>query len=486
MNTNNLLIRGLSMAIQLQNPHHHRTVLILVMLGGMMAAIDSTIVILALPSMIPALHSNLSTAIWIILAYILILATFTTQLGKLGDLYGRAKIFNYGMLIFGISSLFCGLAVNDIMLIVARIFQAVGGAMMQATSSAIVADTFPRERLGRTYGILTVGFTVGAILGIVLGGAITTFAGWPYIFLINVPIGIVGFVLGMKYLKDANVHKGRIEFLGMALLAVILFLLSYGAIAVTAFGFTGINIGMMALGLFLVPVYLLNELRSPNPTIDMKLFSNRMLATSLMATFFQSIGFLAVFFILIMYLQGVRGLSPLNSSLFLIPGFVLSAILAPFTGRLSDKHGARVIATIGIALMCVSIFIYFNLQPNTPLYWLLVGSAITGIGGSMFWPANNSAIMKASKEYAYGVISGVMRTLSNIGMLFSYVVALAAAGAFIPRDIALQLFIGTVGPGQISSAFVDGVHASMAISLIFLFVAGIFSVIRGAHRPDQK
>ncbi|MDE1810579.1 MAG: MFS transporter, partial [Candidatus Micrarchaeota archaeon] len=127
-----------------------------------------------------------------------------------------------------------------------------------------------------------------------------------------------------------------------------------------------------------------------------------------------------------------------------------------------------------------------NLGDTTPLYWILVGSAVTGVGGSMFWPANNSAIMKASKEYAYGVISGVMRTLSNIGMLFSYVVALAAAGAFIPRSVALQLFVGTIGPGQISSAFVTGVHASMAISLMFLVVAGVFSALRGSHKgPDS-
>ncbi|MDE1811206.1 MAG: MFS transporter, partial [Candidatus Micrarchaeota archaeon] len=399
------------MAISLQNPHHQKMVLIIVMVGGMMAAIDSTIVILALPSIIPSLHSNLSTAIWIILAYILVLATFTTQLGKLGDLYGRAKIFNYGMLIFGISSLFCGLAFNDIMLIAGRIFQAVGGAMMQATSSAIVADTFPREKLGGTYGIITVGFTIGAILGVVLGGAITTFFGWPFIFLINVPIGIAGFAVGMKYLRDTNIHKGKIEVKGMAVLAVLLFLLSFGAISVAAVGFSLVSMGMIVIGAVMVPLYLLMEHRSKNPTIDLKLFRNKMLASSLMATFFQSIGFLAVFFILIMYLQGVRGLSPLNSSVFLIPGFALSAILAPFTGRLADKHGARVIATIGIALMCVSIFIYFNLGDTTPLYWILVGSAVTGVGGSMFWPANNSAIMKASKEYAYGVISGVMRTL---------------------------------------------------------------------------
>ncbi|HUY70292.1 MAG TPA: MFS transporter [Candidatus Baltobacteraceae bacterium] len=467
------------MAISLQNPHHQKIVLALVMLGGMMAAIDTTIVILALPSIIPSLHSNLSTAIWVILAYILVLAIFTTQLGKLGDLYGRAKIFNFGMLIFGISSLFCGLAFNDIMLIISRVVQAVGGAMMQATSSAIVADTFPKEKLGGTFGIITVGFTVGAILGVVLGGAITTFFGWPFIFLINVPIGIVGFALGMKYLRDARIHEGKIEFKGMALLAVLLFLLSFGAINIAAEGFAPLELGMLVAGFALVPVYLYMEKKSKNPTIDMKLFKNRMLSHSLLANFFQSLGFLAVFFILIMYLQGVRGLSPLDSSVFLIPGFAMSAILAPFTGRLADKHGARVMATLGIALMCVSILIYLNIQADTPLYWILIGSGITGVGGSMFWPANNTAIMKASKEYAYGVISGVSRTLTNIGMLLSYTIALAAAGAFIPRALALQLFVGTIGPGKISAAFVTGVHASMAISLILLIIAGIFSAMRG-------
>ena len=177
-------------------------VLGIVMLGTLMGALDSTIVLLAFPAINDSLHSDLATSLWIILAYLLVLAVATTQMGRIGDIYGRSKIFNLGFVIFTVGSALCGFSTHIYLLIGFRVVQAVGGAILQATSGAIIADYFPRERRGRAYGYNSLGFTAGAMLGIVLGGIITSYISWQYIFFINIPIGIIAVIVGIKYIKD--------------------------------------------------------------------------------------------------------------------------------------------------------------------------------------------------------------------------------------------------------------------------------------------
>ena len=176
-----------------------------------MGALDSTIVLLAFPTINDSLHSDLATSLWIILAYLLVLAVATTQMGRIGDIYGRSRMFNLGFVIFTVGSALCGFSTHIYLLIGFRVVQAVGGALLQATSGAIIADYFPRERRGRAYGYNSLGFTAGAMLGIVLGGIITTFVSWQYIFFINIPIGIIAVLIGLKYVKDAEKTSAKLD-----------------------------------------------------------------------------------------------------------------------------------------------------------------------------------------------------------------------------------------------------------------------------------
>ena len=177
----------------------NRTVILLVLvLGTLMAAVDGTIVLLALPQIAQDLHADLFTAIWVLLAYLLVTAILTTQTGRIGDIYGRAKIFNLGFVIFTVASALCGLSNSIYLLIAFRLIQGVGGAMMTANSGAIVADHFPPNMMGRAYGYTSLGWNIGALLGIVLGGTLTTVVGWPYSVSSNVHIGGVATILGVK------------------------------------------------------------------------------------------------------------------------------------------------------------------------------------------------------------------------------------------------------------------------------------------------
>jgi len=456
-------------------------VLTVVVLGVLMGAVDSTIVILALPTIVQSLHSNLFTMIWIILIYLLEIAVLTTQLGRLGDSYGRAKIYNLGFIVFTIGSALCGASPTAYFLIGSRGIQAVGASMMQANSGAIVSDYFPPNVRGRAFGFTSIGWNVGAILGIVLGGIITTFIGWRYIFYINVPIGIIAAIVGLRVVKDVNRIKSKVDIPGLVLFGTSLALITYGSADIAGEGVVLKNELMIIIGILLLVPFVLIERKTKFPLIDLKVFRNRVLTSSLLASFFQSTGYLATAFLLIMYLQGIRGLTPFNASLLLIPGYILASMVGPFAGRLSDKIGARIPATLGIGLMAI-VAAYYATQLTlvTPYIDIILISVVGGLGSSLFFPANNSAVMANTPKNLYGGVSGILRTLGNTGILLSYVITITVASLAVPRYVAFEVFLGTSNLiGGVASKFLIGLHAAFLVSIGILAVAAILSAIRG-------
>jgi EmrB/QacA subfamily drug resistance transporter len=463
-----------------------KSILAVVMLGTLMSAIDVTIVLLAIPDITKTLSTNLATSIWVILVYLLVVAILTTQLGKIGDIFGRGRMFNFGFLVFTIASALCALSFNIYMLIFFRILQGIGGALLQANSGAIIADAFEREQRGKAFGYTTLGWNMGSMLGIVLGGVLTTFAGWPYIFYINVPIGIISLYLGFKYIKTTKTTKQTLDLKGMVALSISLLLITLGATSIASYGVSTFDVAMLAVGIIILPIFILLERDSKSPTIDINTFKNKILANSILASFFQSLGYLAIAFVIIMYLQGVRGLSPLDAALLLIPGYVLSGFAAPRMGRLSDKFGARVIATIGLLLMLSTILIYLTLSATTSYYLIVFATIVSGIGSAMFYPANTSAVMANAQGDSYGSTSGLLRTMGNIGTLGSFVLTLTVASLAVSRTVAFQVFLGTSDlTGNISVAFLTGIHAVFIISGIILIIAIILSATRGKEQRQN-
>jgi EmrB/QacA subfamily drug resistance transporter len=466
---------------------HRSIVLTIVVLGTLMGALDSTIVLLAFPVINDSLHSDFITTIWIILAYLLVIAVTTTQMGRIGDIYGRSRIFNLGFAVFTVGSALCGLSPHIFLLIAFRAVQALGGAIMQANSGAIIADIFPREVRGRAYGYNSLGFTSGAMLGIVIGGIITTFISWQYIFFINIPIGVIAVIAGLKYVKDANRNPAKLDLLGVALLAVALVFLSLGLTDFTTVGFSLLSLTLIVIGAVLLPTFIFYDRRLKNPMIDFEAFKSRVLRNAVLSAFFLSLGYFSVVFLLIMYLQGIRALSPLDASLLLVPGYVAGSFLGPAMGRLSDKYGSREIATLGVGFLGAAIFIYLTLGATSPFYVVLIGSAVSGFGTSMFFPANNSAVMANARIGSYGSISGLLRTLQNIGILGSFVLAISVAAASIPRQVAFEVFIGTTNlTGGVTKDFIAGIDHAFYVSLAILVVAGVLSFIRGRESRKEN
>ncbi len=457
--------------------------IISLLIGVLMGAVDSTIVLLALPTITVDLKTELSDSIWIIMIYLLVIAVGTTQFGRLGDVFTRKAVFNTGLGLFTAGSALCGASSGIVELIGFRAIQACGAAMIQSNSGAIVADNFPPNKRGRVFGYTAVGYNAGAMLGIVLGGIITTFIGWRYIFYINVPIGMFALYFGLKHISKGNKIDNKLDIPGATTLGTALILISYAAVGIATSGITKLNIILFAAGFVFLLVFVSIERKVKKPLIPMKVFKIRILTFSILASFFQSLGFLAVVFIIIMYLQGIRGLTPFDSSLLLLPGYVVGSIMGPEFGKLADRIGSRIPATAGLAMMAASVLIYSTLTATSSLYIVLIGSFFTGLGSSMFFPANNSAVMANSPKELYGMSSGFLRTMANIGMLGSFVLAISIASVSVPRYVAFEVFAG-VGKllGNVSASFMGGIHAALYASLIILIVAAILSSIRGKER----
>lgn len=389
-------------------------------------------------------------------------------------------MFNAGFGIFTVGSLFCGLSSGISWLIASRVIQGVGGALMQANSGAIIADTFPPNVRGTAFGYLSLGWTSGAMLGIVLGGIITTYVGWEYIFFINVPIGIVATLLGVRYLTENPRVHAKLDLTGMLLLGAALTFLSFSGVDFATEGTAVTNIVAFCLGLALIVLFVMFERRTARPIIDFSALRSRILRYSMMAAFFLSLGYLSVVFLITMYLQGIRALSPLDAALLLTPGYVVGSLLAPYMGRLSDRYGARVLATSGTAMLILATLIYVTFRVDTPLWEVLVASGISGLGTAMFFPSNNSAVMANAPQGSYGGISGILRTVQNIGVLGSFIIAITVSAASIPRDVAFQVFIGTTNlVGGVSDAFIRGIDAALLASVIIIGIAGALSWMRG-------
>lgn len=462
--------------------------LAVVVIGVFMSAVDINIVVLALPSIAQDLGSGLGPTIWVILSYSLVISSLTTQLGRLGDAFGRGYMYNLGLLIFTLGSLLCGLSINGPMLIASRVVQGVGASMIQANSGAVIADHFESWERGRAFGYTALGWSVGAVLGILLGGVIVTYAGWRYIFLINVPIGLILTVLGFKILRSERGTPGCFDIPGASALFFLLLLVSIASYRSIFEGFSHTVSILTAASMLALTILILIERgywnsssqRSSCPVIDLRIFGNKYLSYSLLAAFLQSVGVFASSFILTLYLQGVRGLTPFETSLLLLPGYLVSSATAPLAGRLSDKYGSRAPASLGIVLMILSSILYtLVLNPRTPLEYIVIIMVIGSAGSSIFFPANNRAVMVSASSDIYGGVSGLLRTLNNIGTLLSYSIAVAVSSTAVPRNVALGAFLGGRVIGGIEAGFVDGLRASFAVSAAILLIALILSIRRG-------
>ncbi|HYB03475.1 MAG TPA: MFS transporter, partial [Nitrososphaerales archaeon] len=339
--------------------------------GALMSAVDSTVVLLALFPMASDLHSDFVTMIWVIIAYLLVNTALVLSFGRLADMYGRKLMYNIGFIVFTIGSALCGLAPTGLSLVGFRVIQGLGAALLTSNSFAILSEAFPRNETGRAFGLMSIVWGVGSVVGILLGGVIITYTTWRLIFLINVPIGIVATMLAYKVLRKIPPQGKRGSFdipAAVSFTAGLLALLLGVSWGLLYSWKDAITLVALAISPVFFATFVLWETKySKDPILDFEFFKNRNFTFSIVAAFLQFLAVFSVNFLLIFYFEGVSGLTALEASYLIIPYAAASAVIGPIGGTLSDKYGFRAISVIGLVLAAIALFLFSRLTISTPL-----------------------------------------------------------------------------------------------------------------------
>ena len=387
--------------------------------GTFMANLDSTIVVIGLPTILKDLHTSIVHGIWIITGYTLMMTIFLVLLGRLADLYGRVRLYNLGFAIFTVGSLFCALSRNGEQLIIFRFLQGAGASLLYANSGAIITDAFPRNELGMGLGINIMSVNLGAITGYTLGGIIITYFGWRSIFLLNLPIGIIGTILGYLNLKEISIkHVGqKFDYAGSILycigLSTILLALTMGdPLSIR-------NIAILVCGLAVFVAVIFVELKQKYPTLDLTLFKIRQFALGNIAGFLNGIGFSFGPFLRSLYLQLILGYSAAKTGLLLIPMEIIVFIISPISGKLSDKYGSQVLSSVGLALNAAALFWFSTLNQKSCYTEVLVSLILFGFGMATFFSPNSSAVMGSVISGKRGIANGIRMTVNQTSNVLS-------------------------------------------------------------------
>jgi MFS family permease len=363
--------------------------------------------------------------------------------------------------------------------------------MLTANSFAILSEAFPARERGKAFGMNSIVWGTGSILGIVLGGLIITFTSWRVIFLINVPIGIFGTVWAYSTLHESKASDFREETVDIP--AALLFTLSLMSLLIGVtwgllygWGTQGTLLSLAVSPILFTAFILWEAFVSKDPIIDFDFFRNRTFTFSILSALLQSLALFSVNFLLIFYLEGIGGFTVLTASYLIVPMAIATSIVGPFGGLLTDRIGARYVATAGLAIQATVLFFLSRLTVSTPLIDVALLEAGFGVGGGLFWPANTSAIMSASPRGRFGAASGIMNTLRNTGMVLSFALTLTALTSALPSGLVGALFVGTYNgklPGSDAISYLSAQSFAFEISVVLLLLCLVFSMLRGSPNP---
>ncbi len=469
------------------------TVLTNTTIGAFMSQLDGNIVLIALPTITRNLHASAFEALWVLMGYILMTAVLLLLFGRLADMYGKVRLYNIGFAIFTIGSGLCSLSLNGTMLVLFRLVQGVGAALIFANNAAILTDAFPPNERGRAIGVNLVAGVSGSVIGLILGGVLTVALGWPSIFWINLPIGAFATIWAYKKLRElGTVRHEKIDLPGNVLfaggLSIFLVGLTLGALS----GYTFIDVGMMVVGLAMLAGFGYVELKVPSPLMDLKLFKIRPFTAGILSNFLASISRSGITLVLTIFFQGALLYDAFTAGILLIPFAVAFVTIGPLSGYLSDRYGARGFTTGGLLISAGSFFGFALVQGYTPYSILALLMVVSGIGGGMFVAPNISSIMNATPVTRRGVASGISATLVTTGALLSLSISFVVLATSIPLNVLQAIFAGqTLTGSSIPNVdlFVAPMHTIFLIMAIMSLVAVIPSALRGkkfAGVPESK
>jgi len=402
---------------------------------------------------------------WIVTSYFLAGAMFLLPFGKVADIYGRKKVFTLGVLLFTLASFLSAVAPSAILLIFFRILQGIGCAMISGTGIAILTSVFPVGERGKALGMNVAAIYLGLTLGPILGGFLTQHTGWRSIFWLNVPFGIFIVILILLKLKGewAEAKGEKLDIVGSVIYGLSLALILYGFSVLTS----TLGIYLILIGIFLAGLFIWWEVKVDNPIFDIRrfksnttfLFSNLAALTTYTSTF-------SAVFLLSLYLQYIKGVSPQHTGLILAAQPIVMTIFSPFAGRLSDSLEPRIIASWGIGLIGLSLFLFTFLSKNTSIRFVVADSILFGLGFAIFASPNTNAIMNSVEKKFYGVASAIRGTMRMLGQTLSMGIVMLVLAIYIGRT--------QITPMNYSH-FLHSIRVAFTVFTLLCFVGVIFS-----------
>ncbi len=422
-------------------------VLLVLCTAVFMLLLDTTVVNVAQVEIKESLGATLTEIQWVLDSYILAYAVLLLSFGRLGDVFGRKRLFVLGMAIFTAASALCGasawigeqLGVSGVaVLIAARVLQGIGGAFMMPQSLALLTVAFPPEKRGAAMGAWGSVVALGAIAGPVIGGLIVTDYAWEWIFLINVPVGIVAILATIRIVPESvdPTASKRLDYVGVALSGLGIFALVYAAIEGNKEGWTSpLILGLFAASAVLLTAFVIWETRVPDPMMKIELFKLRNFWVGNVIALAIAFGMLGIFFPMTLFLQQVLGFTPIRAGLMMTPMSAMILIGAPLAGRLTDRIGARWILVSGTGLMAIGIFMIISrIDLETDWLSLLPALIVTGLGMSMTFAPMTAAAMREVPPRIVGSASGIINTTRNIGQ----VLGIAVLGSYLQNRIGVH------------------------------------------------
>jgi len=446
-------------------------ILLVVLLSSFITPFMSSSVNIALPAIAEQFGLNAVMLNWVATSFLLATAVFLLPVGRIADIYGRAKIFAIGMAIFTVSTFVAGISKSIAVLIIARVVQGIGSAFIFSTGVAMLSLAYRPEVRGKVIGYSIAMVYIGLTAGPFLGGWLTQHYSWRMIFLATVPFSVAAFFLTLKIAStdDGCVQKCAMDYTGSLAYALGLFLAIYGFSRLTDGGYF-----LVIAGCCLLTAFIFWEMKSLNPLIDLKLFTrNRLFLFSNIAALINYSATFATGFILSLYLQYIKGMSPEEAGLILVASPVVMAAIAPFSGRLSDKINARILSSLGMAVTALGLFFFIFLTDKSDTLYVIGSLLILGAGLGVFSSPNTNAVMGSVEANAYGVASGMLATMRLTGQTIS-------------MAVVMMIFTVTIGRVEITPlyypSFMQAVHLCFILNCLLCMAGVLASLARDKNK----
>ena len=394
-------------------------ILFIVVMVTFMCVLDSSIVNVALPVMAKSLNVTSAGIQLVVTSYLIIISATILVFGRLGDIVGKTKVFKFGIALFTLGSLFCGITSSLPILVLARVIQGIGAAGTMANNQGIITEVFPANERGKALGITGTFVALGALVGPPLGGFIVDATSWEYIFLINVPVGIITLIYAIKLLpKGHKVVKGKMDGLGAVLFmfAIVPLFVALGQGQKVGFTQPIILLGFL-IAIISFTAFIMVEKKRENPLLELQIFENKLFSLSIFCGFLSFIAIFCSIIIQPFYLQDVLKFSPAFTGLILMTYPLILSVVAPVSGHLSDKIGCEVLTFIGLVLTSLGLLLMSTLNEHSTIISMICYISVMALGNGLFQSPNNSLVMSTVPKDKLGIAGSINALVRNLGMV---------------------------------------------------------------------